>query len=212
MLLVSSPYSSLLHEEVLELALRARKDDLECLGHVEVCHLERGRCPLDIIAHAYQHVELVGSRLPKWLLNSRLGPRGGVAVTGEVPRLLLRIAVLEHGAVREVRGHLSEEGHQNRLAADIPQLAICLYELSKVCIGAIPVGENGEKLVVVVGEVVLDGGEEVGLHAVSSGVGHTEDLWALRTDFDAAGEKVRGQCERVVDLVHNKPHEHISPL
>ena len=101
-LLVCSPHSSLLHEEIHELALRARKDDLKRLGHVEVGHLERGRCPLDIIAHAYQHVELVGSRLPDWLLHGRLGPRGGVAVADEVPRLLLRVAVLEHGAVREV--------------------------------------------------------------------------------------------------------------
>lgn len=191
---MSSPYCSLLRKEIQELALRARKDELECLAHVEVCHLERGRCPLDIIAHAYQHVELVGSRLPDWLLHNRLGPRGGVAA-GEVPRLLLRIAVLEHGAAREVRGHLLEEGHQNRLATHIRQLVISLYKLCNVCIVAIPAGENGQKLVVMVGEVVLDGGVEVRLHAVTSRVGHTENRWALRTDFDAAGEKVRGDCE-----------------
>jgi hypothetical protein len=46
-----------------------------------------------------------------------------------------------------------------------------------------------------VGEVVLDGGVEVRLHAVTSRVGHTENRWALRTDFNAAGEKVCRDCE-----------------
>ena len=55
----------------------------------------------------------------------------------------MRKAVFEHGAAREVRGHLLEEGHQNRLATHIRQLVISLYNLGKVCIVAFPASKNG---------------------------------------------------------------------